>query len=127
MNGDQEQVLLVRKMRAGTIYKLLFIGLVVTLIPFGVVIGISGFFGSDSVKWNNEPIHGVAALFAGPALGVFIAIIFTGILGSLTSLGLWLFSKAHPISIRFVPSQSISSHAQQVIQADIPASGGPAA
>ena len=115
MNGDQEQVLLVHKMKIGTIYKLIFIGLVVPAIPLGVVSGVCAFLGSDSVKWNNESIHGIGALFAGPAIGVFIALLIAGMLGSVTSLGLWLFSLARPISIRFVPTFQLIERVQSML------------
>ena len=105
MSAEIEQVLVVRKVKAASIYKLLLCGLLIVFVPLGVVFGISAFFGADTVKWNNQPIHGAAALFAGSALSVFIALLFTGFLGTLTSLGLWLFSRFRTISIRVVLAQ----------------------
>src|SRR5947209_6194290 len=110
MSAEKEQVLLVRKVRAATVFKLLLFGLVISFIPLGIIFGISGFFGSDSVKWNNEPIHGVAALLAGPVISVFVAVMFTGFLGALSCLGLWLLSFVQPISIRFVPIEAAESN-----------------
>lgn len=105
MSAEIEQILVVRKVKAASIYKLLLCGLLLAFVPLGVVFGVSGLFGADTVKWNNQPIHGVAALFAGPALSVFIALLFTGILGTLTSFGLWLFSRFRTLSIRVVLAQ----------------------
>lgn len=105
MSAEIEQVLVVRKVKAASIYKLLLCGLLVAFIPLGLVLGISGLFGADTVKWNNQPIHGVAALFVGPALSVFMALFFTGFLGTLTTVGLWLLSCFRPISIRVVLAQ----------------------
>jgi hypothetical protein len=105
MSAEIEQVLVVRKVKAASIYKLLLCGLLIVFVPLGVVFGISAFFGADTVKWNNQPIHGAAALFAGPALSLFIALLFTGFLGTLTSLGLWLFFRFRTISIRVVLAQ----------------------
>lgn len=105
MNAEIEQVLLVRKVKAASIYKLLLCGLLVVLVPLGVVFGIAGLFGADTVKWNNQPIHGAAALFAGPAISVFGALLFTGFLGTLTNFGLWLLSRFRVISIRVVLAQ----------------------
>lgn len=120
MSAEIEQILVVRKVRAASIYKLLLLGLLNSFVPLGVVFGISGFFGADTVKWNQQPIHGAAALVAGPAFSAFIAVFFTGFLGSLACLGLWLLSRFRSLSIRVVM-------AQQGIQADGPASGGSAA
>lgn len=119
MSAEIEQVFVVRKVRAASIYKLLLYGLLTAFIPLGLLFGVLSFFGADTVKWNNQPIHGVAALFAGPALSVFIALLFTGFLGTLMSLGLWLLSRFRNISIRVVM-------AQQGIQPDGPTSGGSA-
>jgi NhaP-type Na+/H+ and K+/H+ antiporter len=105
MSAEIEQVLVVRKVKAASIYKLLLCGLLIAFIPLGLVFGVSGLFGADTVKWNNQPIHGLAALFAGPALSLFIALLFTGFLGTLTSFGLWLFSRFRTISIRVVLAQ----------------------
>lgn len=109
MSAEIEQVLVVRKVKAASIYKLLLCGLLIAFVPLGLVFGISGLFGADTVKWNSQPIHGVAALFVGPTLSVFIALLFTGFLGTLTSLGLWLFSRFHTISIRVILAQSSAS------------------
>lgn len=117
MSAEIEQVLVVRKVRAASIYKLFFLGLLISFVPLGLVFGILGFFGADTVKWNEQPIHGATALIAGPAMAIFIALIFTGFIGSLTCLGLWLLSRIRSLSIRVVV-------AQQGIQPDAPASGG---
>ena len=119
MNGEIEQVFVVRKIRAVSIYKLLLCGLLTFFVPFGMLFGVSGFFGADTVRWNSQPIHGVAALFAGPALSIFVALLFTGFVGTLTNLGLWLLSRFRSISIRVVMTP-------QGMQPDGPASGGSA-
>jgi hypothetical protein len=102
MNAETEQVMEIRKIRASSIYKLLLCGLLVACIPLGLLFGIAGFFGADTVKWNDQPVHGAAALWAGPALLAFIALVLTGFLGTLTSLGLWLLSRFRTLSIRVV-------------------------
>lgn len=121
MSVEIEQVLVVRKIKAASIYKLLLCGLLIVFIPLGVVFGIAGLFGADTVKWNNQPIHGAAALFVGPALSVFIALLFTGFLGTLTSLGLWLLSRFRTIRIRVVLAQPTAPADRQ--PATLPAVG----
>ncbi|MGQ0710295.1 MAG: hypothetical protein ACT4NV_11150 [Rhodoferax sp.] len=108
MSAEVEQILVVHKVKAASIYKLLFCGLLLTLVPLGLLFGISGFFGADTVKWNNQPVHGWGALFAGPALSGLLALFFAGFLGTLASLGLWLFSRFRTISIRVVLAQPVA-------------------
>ena len=126
MSSESNQVLVVLKIKAASVYKLLLLGLVASFIPLGVLFGIMAFFGADTVKWNKEPIHGVGALLAGPAISVFVALLFTAIVGTLTCIGLWLISRIRPISIRVVPCPAAVSQAQQGIKPDEPASGGSA-
>jgi hypothetical protein len=104
-----EQLLVVRKVKAASVYKLLFGGLLVDFVLLGVVFGISGFLGADTVKLNNQPIHGVAALFIAPVLSAFFALPCAGILGTLINFGLWLFFRFRTLSIRVVLAQSSAS------------------
>jgi len=120
MSTEIEQTLVIRKVKAGSVYKLLLYGLLIGFIPFGVLFGVMGFFGADTVRWNNQPIHGAAALFASPAISLFVALGFTAFLGTVACLGLWVLSRFRTLRIRVVM-------AQQAVQADGPASGGSAA
>ena len=89
-----------QRLSAGSIYKLLFIGLVTSLVPFGVVLGAFAFLGFNTVSWNGAPLHGTSGLFGGPAVGLFVALLFTALLGSAAALGLWAYSKFRPLSLR---------------------------
>lgn len=97
-----EQQFTVRTVRAGTIYKLLLLGLLLSMVPLSTLMGIAALFGADTVKWNGEPLHGWLGLLASPFLGIFIALLFTGFVGTLTCLGLWLLSWFRPIKLRVV-------------------------
>jgi len=118
MKGEREEVLIVQKVRATTIYKLLLYGLLISLIPLGVLFGITGFFGSDTVKWNNRPIHGFAALLAGPAISAMVAVFFTVFIGTVVSLGLWVLSWVRPIKIRVVPQDAAAGDNRPAAGAD---------
>ena len=89
----------VNRLSAGSIYKLMFIGLTSSLIPLGFVFGVLAFFGANTVRWNNEPLHGASGLFAGPLLGVVMALFLSAFLGTTSALGLWLYSKFRPLSL----------------------------
>lgn len=103
------QYIVVRKLRAGSIFKLLFAGLMVSLVPLGVLCGIAAFFGADTVRWEGETIHGAAALWAGPVILAFTAMLLTVVVGALTCLGLWLLSWFRPIALRVVPADTAPS------------------
>jgi len=118
MRGEREDLLIVRKVRATTIYKLLLLGLLISLIPLGVLFGITGFFGADTVNWNNHPIHGFAALLAGPAISATVAVFLAVFSGTLVSLGLWVLSWVRPIKVRVVPYDTAAVDNRPVAGAD---------
>ena len=89
----------VKRLSAGSIYKLAFIGVTTTFIPLGLVFGVLALLGANTVQWNNEPLHGVSGLFAGPVFGVIMALFLSAFLGTASALGLWLYSKFRPLSL----------------------------
>jgi hypothetical protein len=81
-------------MSAGSVYKLVFTGL---------VFGIMAMFGMKTLIWNQQSVTGISALFIGPLTGLFMALIFTAFMGSVMAVGLWLFSKFQPGEIFVIP------------------------
>ena len=53
------------------------------------------------LMWNGKPITGLKAIFVGPLMGIFMALIFTAIIGSITAFGLWLYSMFRPMEIEY--------------------------
>jgi uncharacterized membrane protein YgaE (UPF0421/DUF939 family) len=89
----------VQRLSVGTVYKLWFIGLLVGMAPLGVLSGVLALFGFNTVRWNGQSLHSVFGLIAGPFVGIFVALLFTAILGSVAAFGLWLYSKFHPLTL----------------------------
>ena len=108
----------VQRLSVGSIYKLFFIGLVISLGIIGLVSGILALFGFDTVNWNGEPVHGVAGIIVGPLVGLFLALLFGTLLGSACVCGLWLYSKFRPLTL------SGKSLAQAAIDTPGPVSPG---
>src|SRR3990167_1267320 len=92
----------VQRLSVGTVYKLWWVGLTLGMVPVGVLFGVLSLFGFNTVTWNGQPLYGVSGLMAGPLIGVFVALIFTGILGSAAALGLWLYSKFRPLTLHMM-------------------------
>lgn len=106
MSHPTEQVLTVRRLKAFTVFQLLFVGQTLAFLPLGVLFGVMACFGADTVKWNGEAVHGAAALLAGPAICLLIAVVCTAFLGAFTYLGLRLYARFRPLHLRVVPAES---------------------
>lgn len=94
-------VLKVAKVKAGTIFKLLGIGLTIGLLLLFTLAGILSAADLSTLMWNGKPITGPKAIFIGPLLGIFLALIFTAIIGSISAFGLWLYSMFKPVEIEY--------------------------
>jgi len=92
----------IKRLRIGTVYKLVCVGLLTGLVPLCLFFGILAFFGFDTVEWNGESLTGLKGLLAGPIMGLFLALMFTAFFGSVIALGLWLYSFFKPIRLTYL-------------------------
>jgi hypothetical protein len=88
-----------KKLSTGSIFKLIAIGTLCSIVPLSIFMGVFALFGANSVSWNGKPITGFAGLAMSPFIGLFISFVFTALLGVFVSLGLWVFSKFRTIQI----------------------------
>ncbi len=89
----------IRRISAGTLFKLTGLGLSLSIVPFALLMGVFALFGVPTVNWNGQPLTGMAGLIASPFIGLFITGIFTMLLGACMAFGLFLYSLARPISL----------------------------
>ncbi len=92
--------LLLERLGTGSVYKLVFIGLLSSLVPLGLLMGVLAWIGFDTVNWNGEPVSGPAGLVAGLLAGLWAALALTLVVGSLMALGLWLWSLRRPLRLK---------------------------
>jgi hypothetical protein len=91
----------IRRLGTGTIYRLLFFGLLFGCIPIFTILGVLGSFGLATMNWNGQPLTGIRSAVAGPFMGVFFALIGTAFCGTATALGLWIRAKFTTFSIQY--------------------------
>jgi len=82
----------VRKLSLGTVYKLTALGFLFSMVPFAVLMGLFAAFGAETLSWNDQPVTGLTGLIASPFIGLFIALLFSALLGTAMALGLWVYS-----------------------------------
>ncbi len=96
------KVLRVKKISAGTVYKMVAIGLGTLFVVFGVISGIMGVMGVDTgLTFNNQPVTGIKAIVIAPLFSLIGALIMTAIFGSMVVLGLWIYSFFKPLKIEY--------------------------
>ena len=103
---DEFVTISLKKMSAGSIYKILLLGLTYSLVPLGILNGILAAVGVNllTVRWNGEVIHGFSAIIISPIFFLILALVLTGIVGSLAWLGLWIYSQFRLLNLRISPN-----------------------
>ena len=103
----------ISRLSAGSVFKLVGIGLLCSFLPLTIIAGCTAFFGLNSLLWNGQPLTGVTALVAAPFIGLFMVATFTMLLGTSIAFGLWVYSFISPLEIAFkVPSVDTESEAE---------------
>jgi hypothetical protein len=100
--NSMQQDISIRQLSIGSTYKIIWFGLVFSLVPFGALMGFFSLFGAHTVTWNHVPLTGISGLIAGPFVGLFLAVVFTLLFGTACAFGLWAYSKINNLKLRFV-------------------------
>ncbi len=98
-----------KKIKKGSLFKLILVSMVVPTGLFFLLCGLASVFGSETVKWNNEPVTGINGLFAAIAMYPFFVVILTAILWVGAAIGLWAYSWFKNLELEFVEGKVISS------------------
>lgn len=95
------ETLQIQRFSFGTVYKVLFIAATFSMVPLAILMGLFAFFGAETIVWNGQHLTGLMGLIASPFVGIMMALIFTGFLGTLFACGLWLYSKFRPLQLSY--------------------------
>jgi hypothetical protein len=90
-----------RGLSAGSLFKVLFCGLLIPIFLFGLGCGIAAFFGADVVTFNHVHVHGLEGLIVGAIVGLFVPTVLAGFLWLIMIVGLWIWTRFSPINLRF--------------------------
>lgn len=93
------ETLEIKKLSAGSVYKLIFIGSLLGMLLVTLFFGVLGVLGMETVSWNGQTVTGFKALLVAPMIGVMISALFTAIFGSVVVLGLWLYALYRPLTL----------------------------
>lgn len=85
------------RLYAGSVFKLIGIGLTFSIVPLSVVVGVLALFGGLPLAWNAKQIVGVWGLALVPVCGIVLTLAATLVIGIPCVIGLWLYSQIRPI------------------------------
>lgn len=105
----------ISRLSAGSVYKLLAIGSLCSIVPFCTLMGLFALFGYDTLSWNDQPVTGISGLLAGPFIGAFIGGCFVALWGSACVLGLWIYSKFFSYTIAV---QEVQADSRGIVRSD---------
>ncbi|WP_456432095.1 hypothetical protein [Nitratifractor sp.] len=98
-----ETMIRIKRLKAGTLFKLLFTRNVMFFVPISSILGILSFFGLATISWNEQVLTGWKAVVASPLIGLFIAILFSIVMWIALGFGLWLFSLFASMDLEYIP------------------------
>jgi hypothetical protein len=98
------------RLYVGSVYKLIFIGLVFFFVPLSILFGLLALIGWNTVQWNGQQLYGLAGLLVSPLIGAVVVGFFTVFLGTACVAGLWLYSKFKPLSLW---AKDVTHHANE--------------
>ncbi len=97
------QALRVRRLRGTSVFKLILIGNVISLMLLCGVLSVPAVFGVKVLSWNGEHITGPLALLMGPLGGLLAGVLLGLLVGLLTYVGLRVFSFFTVLELEYEP------------------------
>lgn len=89
----------VRRLSTGSVFKLVFIGMLCVMLPLGLLMGLLAWAGFETVHWQGVPTYGLGGLAAAVLVSLWVVLAFTLMTGTLMALGLWLYARFRPLQL----------------------------
>lgn len=93
------QEIRIRRLSAGTVFKLVAIGSGISTMLYSLIIGVLAMFGASSVHMNGQTVTGIMSLPTSLLLGLIMTGIVSLLLGGSMAFGLWLYAKFRPLQL----------------------------
>lgn len=90
----------IRRLSTGSVFKLIFLGLMSAMLPLGLLMGLMAWMGFDTLHWQGVPVSGPWGPLVGLMVGLWVTLAFTAVLGCLVAGGLWLYARFRPLHLQ---------------------------
>ena len=94
-----------RRIKAGSLFKLVFIASGTVFIPMFIFFGILALFGAKTVTVANEPVTGIMGLLSALIMAPIFTLLFAVVAWIGAYIGIRIFGNFKPLEIEYVPSE----------------------
>lgn len=85
----------------GSLFKIFFLGLLLSIGPIIILLGVLSFFGFHTFFWHGQPLTGFDGLLASIIMAPVFAAVMSLIIGALVAFGLWVYTRVFTLRITF--------------------------
>lgn len=94
------QIIQTKGLSAGSIFKILFIGLLFSLGPLLIIAAICSYFGKHVITLNGIYVFGLKGLITGLVMAPTFPLLFACILFLFISFGIWIYTRFKNLNIK---------------------------
>lgn len=94
------QTISCRGLSVGSLFKILFIGLLIPIFLISVIYGVFALFGFDTVTFDGKHVYGIVGLLVALVIGIVLPSIMSAVLWLLILLGVWVYTRFRPITLK---------------------------
>ncbi|GAB2189121.1 hypothetical protein MAH1_07290 [Sessilibacter sp. MAH1] len=102
-NQKSMQPINVQRLHTKSVFKIIFVGVTVFMIPLFSVLGILASVGLLDFYMQGQPVTGIKALFIVPLAGVFLSLFLGALCSVFASLGLIIYGKKRSLTLYYYP------------------------
>lgn len=95
-----------RRIKAGSLFKLIFLATASVFVPMIVFFGILALFGAKTIMVSGEPVTGIKGLVSALIMAPIFSLLFSlfGWIGAYIGIRIWGYFK--PITLEYVPADT---------------------
>jgi hypothetical protein len=102
---NQIQSIQFKRIKAGSLFKFIFIVTASIMIPFLILCGIAAFFGANTVTVNQKYVTGIWGLVSALIMAPIFSVVFAGITWLFAYISIRIIGKFKPFTISYVTDE----------------------
>lgn len=99
-----------KKICKGSLFKVIFIGFSVSLLPFILICGVASVFGAETVTVGSKQVTGIMGLVAAMLMYPVFCFVFSAMIWICFAFGLWVYSLFRKVELEFADCEIVGSN-----------------